>query len=149
MKFNALFVGLSRARVKKLVSSIETASSLTMGVTVSYDPGEKLGDLVSSCDIIFIGTRLENTRIELSLKTVREHRDDLPVALIYESEPNGNAFLFARKYNCYLFSETDRDQRTLAPAEVGEVLPNQSAGGETEQRLVEISLCTGPCSTGD
>ena len=149
MRCKALFVGMSRARAGQLVSAIEKASSVTLGVTVCYDPGEKLGELISGCDVLFLGMHLENGRIEQLLGAVRRHRDRLPVALVYESEPNGNAYLFAKKYNCLLFSEMDRHQRTLAPAEVGEELLRHSARDETERRLMEVSHCTGPCSSGE
>ena len=149
MRLKTLFLGLSRERVQSVVSSIEAASSLSMGVTVCCDPGEKLAELVSSCDAVFINRHLDDSTLDLSLSTIRKHRDAVPVTLVYESEPDGNAFLLAKRYACWLFSETDRLRRTLTPAEVGEALLRESAKDETQKRLMEISLCTGPCSTGD
>jgi hypothetical protein len=149
LRLKTLFLGLPRERVKRVVSSIEAASSLSMGVTVCCDPGEKLGELVSSCDAIFINRHLDDSTLEISLSTIRRHHDTVPVTLVYESEPNGKAFLLAKKYDCWLFSEMDRLERTMTPAEVGEALLVRSAKDETHKRLMEISLCTGPCSTGD
>jgi hypothetical protein len=149
MRCKALFIGMAKTRVKQVVSSVERSSSLTMGVTVCHDPGERLGELLSGCDVIFMGMTLQNGRTEQLLKTIREHRDNVPVALVYESDPSGNAFLFAKKYNCMLFSERDRHQRTIAPAEVGEELLKNSARDETERRLMDVSRSTGPCTCGD
>jgi hypothetical protein len=149
LRLKALFLGLPRARVKRVISSIEAASAISIGATMCDDPGEKLGELVCGSDAVFINRHLDGTRLERSLSEIREHRDDVPVTLIYESEPNGEAFLFATRYDCWLFSEMDRLGRTLSPAEVGEALLRKRSRGETERRLMEISLCTGPCSTGD
>ncbi|MFH1313168.1 MAG: hypothetical protein ABIJ00_08045 [Candidatus Eisenbacteria bacterium] len=149
MRLKTLFVGLPRARVQKVVSSVEAASSLRLGVTVCSDPGDRLGELVSRCDAVFMNRHIDDARLDLSLSAIREHRDDVPVTLVYESEPDGKAFVFARKYDCWLFSENDRRNRTLTPAEVGEGLLRESARDETKKRLMEISFSTGPCSTGE
>jgi hypothetical protein len=149
LRLKVLFLGLPRARVKKVVWSIEAASSLSMGVTVCCDPGEKLGELVRNSDAVFIDMGLGDANLDLALSTIREHRRDVPVTLIYESEPSGRAFHLARRYDCQLFSEMDRLHRTLTPAEAGRALLKRSAKCETERRLMEISLSTGPCSTGE
>jgi hypothetical protein len=72
----------------------------------------------------------------------------MPVALVYDAEPDGKAFLLANRYDCQLFSELDQLGRTLTPTEIGEMLLMRLAGAEIERRLMEISCCTGPCSTG-
>jgi hypothetical protein len=149
MQLKALFWGLSQKRVNQIVSAIEEATDIAIDATTQRQPGPKMGELLDDADAVFISRSLEEDLLERTLKTVRKHHSEIPVALIYGSEPDGKAFLLANTYNCQLFSELDRMGRTLAPWEIGEMLLLRLAGAEIERRLMEISCFSGPCSTGD
>jgi hypothetical protein len=150
VQLKALFLGFTHKRVKRITSAIEAAvEEVSIAATVQKRPGARMTAQLEDAHAVFVSRDLEDDLLERTLETVRDRRSDIPIALIYDSEPDGKAFLLANKYDCQLFSELDRLGRTLAPWEIGELLLVRLAAAEIERRLMEISCCSGPCSTGD
>lgn len=149
MRLRSLFLGLSDSKLASVASSIEAASSVDLITLRCDEQNKRLDEAVYECDAIFISRHLKDTGLERRLRTIRKHRPEVPVVLVYDNDVDGKAFLFARKYDCWLFSDADRLGRTLTPVEVGAALLKRCDEQQVEKRLMAISLCSGPCSTGD
>jgi hypothetical protein len=148
VKLKAAFVGISPARSKGVVSVIESASEAELTATHLTGPsgtGKRPGD---DFDAIFINRDLKESQLQDWLRAVRQGDPGLPVVLVYRSEPDGRAFLLAKKFDCWLFTEDDRMGRTLSPAELGTALVRKAEERSVQHRLMEVSLSAGPCSTG-
>jgi hypothetical protein len=148
LKVRALFLGFSEARVKRVVSAIEATSLFTMEATVRDNPAEKQDPSLQGFDAIFVSTDLPSNQLRAALRWTSRCTEDSPTVLVYGSEPDGRAFMLASRYDAWLFSEMDRLRRGLTPQEVGERLWERLQGKSVLERLIEVSLCSGPCSTG-
>lgn len=153
MRITALFIGLAKARVERIASSIEKVSEITLvtsraGGSTGDLAGRNLSELISVTDAVFVDRDREDMELERLLGSIRECQTEMPIVLVYESEPDGKCFMLANKFECWLFSDSDHLERTLTPSELGEALAEVAEKRAVERRLFEISLSSGPCSTG-
>lgn len=148
MEIKALFLGFSRRRMKSLVESIETGSNVSVDATARKEVGGESGDLAGEFDILFLDRNLGDRKLASLLRRVRRSCEATPAVLVYEDEPDGRAFAIASEHDCLLYSEKDRLKRGLTPLEIGEAIKSELEGPGIERRLMEVSLSSGPCSTG-
>jgi hypothetical protein len=148
MQLRTAFVGVSSARSKRVISAIRAASEAELTAVHLSGQDNRSSRLTDEFHAVFIDRSLKDAELEAWLSTVRRSNPGLPVILIYQSEPDGRAFLLASRYDCWLFGEADRMGRTLSPAELGEALVRSAAERSVEHRLMAVSLSAGPCSTG-
>jgi hypothetical protein len=133
--------------MRSIVSSVKKGSKLTLTAVVSSESEDLSHGALERCDAVFINREIKEARLIGALETIREYPLEIPVVLTYEAEPDGKAYLLANRYECLLFSEMDRLKRALTPADIGEALREKTLDDMT-RRLMGISLCSGPCSTG-
>jgi hypothetical protein len=148
MEIKALFLGFSRRRIKSLVDSIEKGSRVSVDAVSRKEvprDSETLGD---DFDILFLDRKLGDRKLGRLLRRVRRESEATPAVLVYETEPDGQAFAIASEHDCLLYSENDRLKRGLTPDEIGEVIEAELDSPSVDRRLMEISLSSGPCSTG-
>ena len=148
MRVNALFMALTEARIRSIVSSIEKSSDVIIRTTLAGGPHEALGNLLNRSDVVFVNRGQKESKLIRLLESLRQCRADIPIVLVYACEPDGKAYLLANRFDCWLFSEKDRLQRTLTSGEIGEALADRTQDAAVEQRLFEVASCAGPCSTG-
>jgi hypothetical protein len=148
LRVRALFIELAEARVRSIVSSVEESSDITISTTLVGGSKGALAELLDRSDCVFVNRGQKESKLIRLLETVRRCRADIPVVLTYGTEPDGKSYLLANRFDCWLFSEKDHLQRTLTSAEIGEALRERTKDVAVEQRLLEVSLCAGPCSTG-
>jgi hypothetical protein len=130
-------------------AAVEAVSGLRVSFTALADPAAlDLGDL-KAYQAIFLSRDIKETRLVEILEAIRACPAGVPVVLVYGTEPDGKAFLHANRYGCLLFSELDRFGRSLTVHELSEALEQSASETNLMQRLVEVSMAYGPCSTGD
>lgn|GEM_PF-2234804 len=144
----ALFLGFSKRRVKSVVESIERVSPVSIKATSLGELEEESEALGEMYDVLFLDRKLGDTRLSRLLKRMRRSREARPAVLVYDSEPDGRAFAIASEHNCILYSEKDNRRRGLTPAELGEAIEPEPKSQCYKQRLMEVSMSSGPCSTG-
>ena len=149
MEIKALFLGFSKRRVKSLVDSIENGSPVSIDATARKEATEESEALGGDYDILFLDRALGDGKLGRILRRVRRGSAATPAVLVYDTEPDGRAFALASEHDCLLYSEKDSMKRGLSPTEIGEAIEAELAGPDIERRLMEVSLSTGPCSTGD
>lgn len=149
MKLRTVFVGFSKSRAKRISEALERSANLEMQVTVTDDAGEDQAELASRVDAVFVGTEIGWRRLGPWVEQVRGNNRSVPIVLTYGQEPDGWTFQIASRHDCWLFSETDHLGRGLNPDELGEALRTRVEAGQMRSRLIDISACSGPCSTGD
>ena len=149
MQIRALFIGFSTSRTRSVVKSIEQVLPLSLEVAGRADCDTAGPDLADRFDCIFVNKDTGTRPLGRVLDRVKSLAPRLPVVLTYGSEPDGKDFHLASKYDCLLFSEIDRLKRGLTPGEIGEALAERLEAGRVKSHLMGISLCSGPCSTGD
>jgi hypothetical protein len=148
MEIKALFLGFSKRRVNSLVDSIEKGSLVSIEATTRKEVKEESEALGGEYDILFLDRTLGDRKLGNLLRRVRRQCEATPAVLVYDSEPDGQAFAIASEHDCLLYSEKDRLKRGLTPAEIGEAIEAELETPSIQRRLMEVSLCTGPCSTG-
>jgi hypothetical protein len=148
MEIKALFLGFSKRRVNSLVDSIEKGSLVSIEATTRKEVKEESEALGGEYDILFLDRTLGDRKLGNLLRRVRRQCEATPAVLVYDSEPDGQAFAIASEHDCLLYSEKDRLKRGLTPAEIGEAIEAELETPGIQRRLMEVSLCTGPCSTG-
>ena len=148
MRVRTLFIGLAKARIRRIVSSIEEASQASLVTSRAGISDGNLSELIAASDAVFVGRDQEERNLTRLLGDIRKHHTNIPVVLTYESEPDGKSFMLSGKFDCWLFSDSDHLGRTLTPAEIGEALAGGTDSRTIEQRLFEVSRSAGPCSTG-
>ena len=149
MKSKMLFVDLRQERVRTIVTSIETASDLKIASTATSGLDPDSHENLEDCLAVFISRDLKESRLVQVLDFLSENHPEIPVVLTYGAELDGRAYLYARKYDCLLFSEKDRFGRTLTAGELAEALQKRSPQSDVTRKLMELSMSCGPCSTGD
>lgn len=149
MNLRVLFIGFPKTRAKRLVEALARSANLEIAVTASDDAGENEADLASRLDVVFVSTEIGSRRLGPWVEQVRRDNHSIPIVLTYGREPDGWTFQISSRYDCWLFSETDCLGRGLNPDELGEALRARVETGEIRSRLIDISACSGPCSTGD
>ena len=143
----ALLIGFPAARAEKLAKTFGDARIETE--TVSADGAMALRPVaVAPAGAVFLNTEMGVRRLQNVVERLRKASARIPIVLTYGAEPGGRLFEMACKHDCWLFSEADRLARGLTAQEVIEALKRREAD-ETRSRLVDVSLCSGPCSTGD
>ena len=148
MEVKALFLGFSKRRVKSLVESIEKGSPVSIMAMTRKEVSEESAALGGEYDVLFLDRTLGDRKLGKLLKRVRRQSEATPAVLVYDSEPDGSAFAIASEHDCLLYSEKDRLKRGLTPTEIGEALEAEVATPGIERRLMEVSMSSGPCSTG-
>ena len=148
MEVKALFLGFSRRRVKSLVESIEKGSRVSVEAVSRKEVTGETEALGGDFDILFLDRKLGDRKLGSLLKRVRRECEATPAVLVYETEPDGRAFAIASEHDCLLYSENDRLKRGLTPDEIGEAIKAELDGPDIGKRLMEVSLSSGPCSTG-
>ncbi len=149
MRLKVSFIGFSGSRARSVIESIEQASSLSLEATVTKDARSCEEGLAGGFDAVFLTAEVGYRCLSLVVGKIRRENKRIPIVLTYGAEPNGKAFELASKYDCWLFSEMDRLKRGLTPQEVGEALRARQEDDKIKSRLMEVSLRSGPCSTGD
>jgi hypothetical protein len=149
MEIKALFLGFSKRRVKSLVDSIENGSRVSVFATARKEVPDTGESLSADYDILFLDRSLGDRKLGSLLKKVRRECEATPAVLVYDTEPDGRAFALASEHDCLLYSEKDRLKRGLSPAEIGNAIEAELRTTRVERRLMEISLSSGPCSTGE
>jgi hypothetical protein len=149
MRLKAVFLGFANREMDRVVDCIEAASPVEIEAASSGDTGPGLELSVDTSDVVFVSRAVGDRKLESLLRKIRQVKGETPIVLTYGEEADGKAFLFARRFDCLLFSPADRLNVTLTPAEVGQALQEAALGTRVDQRLMEISMCTGPCSTGE
>ena len=148
MEIKALFLGFSKRRVKSLVESIEKGSRVSVEAVSRKEVARDSDALGGDFDILFLDRKLGDRKLGSLLRRVRRECEATPAVLVYETEPDGRAFAIASEHDCLLYSENDRHKRGLTPAEIGDVIEAELESPGIDRRLMEISLSSGPCSTG-
>jgi DNA-binding LytR/AlgR family response regulator len=148
MEVKALFLGFSRRRVKSLVESIEKGAVVSIEATTRKEVSEESEALGGDYDILFLDRKLGDRKLGSLLRRMRRRCETPPAVLVYETEPDGKAFAIASEHDCLLYSEKDRLKRGLSPTEIGEAIEAELDAPGIERRLMEVSLSSGPCSTG-
>ncbi len=149
MEVKALFLGFSRRRVRSLVESIEKGSRVSVDATARKDVAGDGEEVAGDYDILFLDRNLGDHTLGRLLKSARRRCEATPAVLVYETEPDGRAFAIASEHDCLLYSERDRLKRGLTPGEIGEAIESELDSASVERRLMEVSLSSGPCSTGE
>jgi hypothetical protein len=148
MDVKALFLGFSKRRVTSLVESIESGSGVSIDVTTTREVSEDNEVLGGDYDILFLDRELGDRKLGKLLRRVRQQCEAIPAVLVYDSEPDGKAFAIASEHDCLLYSEKDRLKRGLTPTEIGEAIESELSAPGIERHLMDVSLSSGPCSTG-
>jgi hypothetical protein len=149
LELRVLFTGLSAARARSIVKTLEKAQSPAMEATIAERVEEGQAALASRLDAVFVSTEIGSSLLTYLIEETRRRNSRVAIILTYGSEPGGKAFDLARRHECRLFSEMDRLQRGLTVAELAEELGEVLEVKQIRSRLMEVSLSSGPCSTGD
>jgi hypothetical protein len=149
MTMRAAFIGFPQARIKRITSALERAGSPRLEVTAGVRPGENAADQTRRPEIVFINAEAGHRELTQTVEGVRLGNARMPVVLVYGAEPTGKLFDLARRYDCWLFGESDHLGRGLTADEVAEALGEKLEAGQMRSRLMQVSMSSGPCSTGD
>ena len=146
MQVRAGFIGFSQPRTRSIVSAIEGDSEIAIEPLKVRDAwtGDESGEMSS----VFINREMDDTELNRWLETIRDVSEYIPIVLVYGSQPDGKSYLLSNRFDCWLFSEKDRLERTLTAAEIGKAIADEAPDSAFERRLFEVSLSAGPCSTG-
>jgi len=143
----ALLVGFPAARAGKLGKTLG-AAGIETGIVSTDAAIAPWSVAVPTTSAVFLNTEMGVRRLQNLVERLRKASGRMPIVLTYGAEPVGKLFEIACKHDCWLFSETDRLVRGLTAQEIIEALQRRESD-ETRSRLVDVSLCSGPCSTGD
>jgi hypothetical protein len=135
--------------LRAIARAVEGVSDLRISFTALAEPAPlDLTDL-KAYQALFLSRDIKDTRLVRLLEAIRACPTGIPVVLVYSTEPDGKAFLHTNRYGCLLFSELDRFGRSLTAHELSEALKQAASETDLVQKLVEVSMAYGPCSTGD
>jgi hypothetical protein len=146
VQVRAGFIGFSEQRTSSIVSAIEGASDTVIEPVALRDDwtGKGAGGIGS----VFLNREIDDQELNRWLDAIRDDSVDIPIVLVYGSEPDGKSYMLSNRFDCWLFSEKDRLERTLTAADIGRALADGEPDPAFERRLFEVSLSAGPCSTG-
>ena len=144
----ALLIGFSAARTARIAKVFRAPGVQVETVSVDGSAAHDWAASFARADAVFLNTEMGLKRLTGFVERARKARTGLPIVLTYGDEPTGRHFEIARRYDCWLFSEADRLARGLTAREIADALEARESE-ETRSRLVDVSLCSGPCSTGD
>ncbi len=146
MQVTAGFIGFSQPRIRNIIEAIRGAANTAIE-PVRLSAADSVGKL-EAVEAVFISRDIEEAYLTRWLETIRGASPEIPVVLVYESEPDGKCYVLSNRFDCWLFSENDRLDRALSAADVGRALKHGATDAAFERRLFEVSLSAGPCSTG-
>jgi hypothetical protein len=149
VRFRVAFLGFAGPRARRIVEAIGRSSSLEVEPVVVEDDKAESAELANGYGAVFVSTDLGAARLAGLVGEIRRENPHVPVVLTYGTEPDGKAFELARTEDCWLFSEIDSLKRGLTAEEIARELEAKSEASELSSRLMEISMLSGPCSTGD
>jgi hypothetical protein len=131
------------------VDAIGRSSSLAVEPVVVNEGKADPAELAKGFNAVFVSTDLGVGRLAGLVGEIRRENSHVPIVLTYGTEPDGKVFDLARTEDCWLFSEIDSLKRGLTAEEIGRELEAKGEASELSPRLMEISMLSGPCSTGD
>jgi hypothetical protein len=146
VQVRAGFIGFTQARIRSIARALEDASDIVIEALEVRGPWS--GDRPNGIGSIFINREIDERELNRWLDTIRDVSVDIPIVLVYGSEPDGKSHMLCNRFDCWLFSERDKIERTLTAADIGKALADGEPDSEFERRLFEVSLSAGPCSTG-
>lgn len=146
MQVRAGFIGFSEERTWSIVSAIEDASDTVIESIALRDTWT--GDGPGGIGSVFVNREIDELELKRWLDNIRDVSVDIPIVLVYGSEPDGKSYMLSNRFDCWLFSEKDRLERTLTAADIGKALADGEPDSAFERKLFEVSLSAGPCSTG-
>jgi hypothetical protein len=149
LKARVLFIGIGQTRVSDIAASIEEASGLELEPIITSGFRRPDRQRLGGFRAVFISRDLKQPGLVEALESIRGGHPDIPVVLVYGTDPDGQAFLFSNRFGCMLYSELDRFGRTLTSSELGEALQSTSPEDGLARKMMELSMCYGPCSTGE
>jgi len=149
MTMRAAFIGLGQARIKKIVEALERAGCPRLEVTAGWRAVEGAASQPGRPEVIFVNADAGGKDLAHTVEAVRLAEPRMPVVLVYGGEPTGRLFDLARRHDCWLFGESDNLKRGLTADEVAEELADRLEARQMRARLMQVSLSSGPCSTGD
>jgi hypothetical protein len=145
----AAFIGFTQVRMKRIIGVLERAGSPRLETTAGGRSKEGGADQVRPPEIVFINAETDSKELTQAVEGVRLGNARMPVVLVYGAEPTGKLFDLARRYDCWLFGEADHLGRGLTADEVAEALAERLEASQMRSRLMQVSMSSGPCSTGD
>jgi hypothetical protein len=145
----AAFIGFPQARMKRIIGVLERAGSPRLEVAAGVRSGEGVADQVCRPEIVFINAETGHRELAQTVEGVRLGNARMPVVLVYGAETTGKLFDLARRYDCWLFGENDHLGRGLTADEVAEAIAERLEASQVRSRLMQVSMSSGPCSTGD
>jgi hypothetical protein len=148
MQVAALFIGFTKPRAGAIAKAIGRAGRFAVetAVTVDLDDG---ADLAGRFDAVFLSAEVGPKSLGQVLAKIRQTNRELVIVLVYGAEPDGRLFHLAARHDCWLTSDEDRMKRSLTLEEVADGLAVRLEGRNLRSRLMEITSCSGPCSTGE
>jgi hypothetical protein len=139
-------MGFSEKRIRSITSAIEGASKTVIEPVVLRDTWTDEGP--RGIGSVFINREIGDQELGRWLDAIREVSAEIPIVLVYGSEPDGKSYVLSNRFDCWLFSEKDRMERTLTASDIGRALSDGEPDSAFERKLFEVSLSAGPCSTG-
>jgi len=149
LRFRVAFVGFAGPRARRIADAIGRSSSLSVEPVVVKEGKADSVELANGFGAVFVSTDLGAGRLAALVVEIRRENPHVPVVLTYGTEPGGKVFELARTEDCWLFSEIDPLKRGLTAEEIARELEAKDEASELSSRLMEISMLSGPCSTGD
>jgi len=149
LRLKVAFVGFTGTRARRITDALEQASVLSLETTVIRESKANATELAGAFGAVFMSTELGTKRLAGLVGELRGANSHMPIILTYGTEPDGKVFELARTQDCWLFSELDGLKRGLTADEIARELEARSEASELGSRLMDISLVSGPCSTGD
>jgi hypothetical protein len=148
MQVAALFIGFTKPHASAIAKAIGRAGRFAVetAVTVDLDDG---ADLAGRFDAVFLSAEVGPKSLGQVLAKIRQTNRELVIVLVYGAEPDGRLFHLAERHDCWLTSDEDRMKRSLTLEEVADGLAVRLEGRNLRSRLMEITSCSGPCSTGE
>ncbi len=146
MGVSALFVGFSVPRLRRIVTSLETTSRIRIS-PYKRDPSQ-IDTEVGSSDVVFVSNDVGLRRLRSILRRIRLISEFIPTVIVFDGEPRAGDFKFAKEFDCWLYSENDLLARGLTTSELADQIISRLRELHSEMHLLEVSLCCGPCSTG-
>jgi hypothetical protein len=147
MQVAALFIGFTKPRATATAKAIGRAGRFVLETAVTKDLDDG-ADLAGRFDAVFLSAEVGSKPLGQVLAKIRQTSRELVIVLVYGAEPDGWLFHLAARHDCWLTSAEDRMKRGLTLEEVADGLAARQEGRDLRSRLMEITLSSGPCSTG-
>lgn len=135
--------------MKRIICALERAGSPRLEVVAGARGSEGPADKVCRPEVVFVNADAGGRDLARTVEGIRLGDPRMPVVLVYGAEPTGKLFDLARRCDCWLFGESDSLGRGLTANEVAEELADRFEANQMRSRLMQVSMSSGPCSTGD